>query len=157
MLLMQAKEDGAALDDEETLFLAGVQGNTFDADVDDQTVRALALNDPNIFQAEDFDAFDSDVDDEPTAQTIFMANLSSAISSPQQNGLSNSSVISEVLKLYDDYERANELKTPENIQQTNVVETNNANLGSSNIHPVEHHMSHSTESDVHSVTSSKFP
>ena len=103
MLLLQAQEDGTALDDEEKLFLAGVQGNNFDADVDDQPVPDLALNDPNIFQAEDCDAFCSDVDDEPTAQTIFMANLSSAISSalasPQQHGTSNSSVISEVLRI----------------------------------------------------------
>nr|GFC31339.1 hypothetical protein [Tanacetum cinerariifolium] len=28
--------------------------------------------------AEDYDAFDSDVDEAPTAQTMFMANLSSA-------------------------------------------------------------------------------
>nr|GEZ01806.1 integrase, catalytic region, zinc finger, CCHC-type, peptidase aspartic, catalytic [Tanacetum cinerariifolium] len=32
----------------------------------------------NGFQAEDCDAFDSDVDEAPTAQTMFMANLSSA-------------------------------------------------------------------------------
>ncbi|GKD40826.1 retrovirus-related pol polyprotein from transposon TNT 1-94, partial [Tanacetum coccineum] len=34
MLLMQAQENGAVLDEEELLFLAGEQGNTFDADVD---------------------------------------------------------------------------------------------------------------------------
>ena len=101
MLLMQAQENGVALDEEELLFLASDGGNTFDADVDDQPVQDLALNDPNIFQAEDCDAFDSDVDDEPTAQTIFMANLSAAASSPQQAGPSKSSIISEVLKLYD--------------------------------------------------------
>ncbi|GJZ77465.1 hypothetical protein Tco_0642137 [Tanacetum coccineum] len=33
----------------------------FDADVDDQPVRDLALNDDNIFQADECDAFDSDV------------------------------------------------------------------------------------------------
>nr|GEZ37751.1 alpha-isocomene synthase [Tanacetum cinerariifolium] len=38
----------------------------------------LALNVDNVFQAEDYDAFDSDVDEVPTAQTTFMANLSSA-------------------------------------------------------------------------------
>nr|GEZ04582.1 hypothetical protein [Tanacetum cinerariifolium] len=38
----------------------------------------LALNVDNVFQAEDCDAFDSDVDEAPTAQTMFMANLSSA-------------------------------------------------------------------------------
>ncbi|GJS49954.1 hypothetical protein Tco_0600075 [Tanacetum coccineum] len=52
MLLMQAQENGAELDEEELLFLA-----------------------------DECDAFDSDVDDEPTAQSIFMANLSSAGSS----------------------------------------------------------------------------
>ena len=35
MLLLQAQENGATLDDEEAMFLAGVQGNMFDADVDD--------------------------------------------------------------------------------------------------------------------------
>ncbi|GJV06785.1 retrovirus-related pol polyprotein from transposon TNT 1-94 [Tanacetum coccineum] len=77
MLLMQAQENGAVLDEEELLFLAGEQANTFDADVDNQPVQDLALNEDNIFQADECDAFDSDVDDEPTAQSIFMANLSS--------------------------------------------------------------------------------
>ncbi|GJV96294.1 hypothetical protein Tco_1547871 [Tanacetum coccineum] len=54
-----------------------MQGNTFDADVDNQPVQDLALNEDNIFQADECDTFDSDVDDEPTAQSIFMANLSS--------------------------------------------------------------------------------
>nr|GFB93193.1 retrovirus-related Pol polyprotein from transposon TNT 1-94 [Tanacetum cinerariifolium] len=38
----------------------------------------LALNVDNVFQSEDCDAFDSDVDEAPTTQTMFMANLSSA-------------------------------------------------------------------------------
>ncbi|GKA62499.1 hypothetical protein Tco_0762018 [Tanacetum coccineum] len=42
------------------------------------------------------DAFDSDVDDEPTAQTIFMANLSSVGSANPQAGPSNASILSEV-------------------------------------------------------------
>ncbi|GJX67711.1 putative ribonuclease H-like domain-containing protein [Tanacetum coccineum] len=37
-----------------------------------------ALNVDNVFQADDCDAFDSDVDEAPTTQTMFMANLSSA-------------------------------------------------------------------------------
>nr|GEX88179.1 hypothetical protein [Tanacetum cinerariifolium] len=48
MLLMQAQENGVALDEEQLLFIA----------------------------ADDCDAFDSDVDEAPTAQTLFMANLS---------------------------------------------------------------------------------
>ncbi|GJV91088.1 hypothetical protein Tco_1538901 [Tanacetum coccineum] len=84
------------LDEEELLFLAGEQGNTFDADVDNQPVQDLALNEDNIFQADECDAFDSDVDDEPTAQSIFMANLSSVGSANPQAGPSNASILSEV-------------------------------------------------------------
>ncbi|GJT46625.1 hypothetical protein Tco_0955340 [Tanacetum coccineum] len=40
-----------------------------------ETVYDLALNVDNVFQADDCDAFDSDVDEAPTAQTMFMANL----------------------------------------------------------------------------------
>ncbi|GJW06502.1 putative reverse transcriptase domain-containing protein [Tanacetum coccineum] len=41
-------------------------------------VQDLALNVNNVFQVDDCDAFDSDVDEAPTAQTMFMANLSCA-------------------------------------------------------------------------------
>nr|GEX98532.1 hypothetical protein [Tanacetum cinerariifolium] len=41
----------------------GGQDNTFDDDVDEQPVQDLALNMDNVFQAEDYDAFDSDVQD----------------------------------------------------------------------------------------------
>ncbi|GJT15462.1 reverse transcriptase domain-containing protein [Tanacetum coccineum] len=70
MLLMQAQENGAVLDEEELLFL------------DDEC-----------------NALDSDVDDEPTAQTIFMANLSSAESANPQAGLSNASILSKTLNM----------------------------------------------------------
>ncbi|GKG13916.1 hypothetical protein Tco_0350876, partial [Tanacetum coccineum] len=96
MLLMQAQENGAVLDEEELLFLAGEHGNTFDVDVDNQPVQDLAMNEDNIFQADECDAFDSDVDDEPTSQTIFMANFSSAGSANPQAGPSNASILSEV-------------------------------------------------------------
>ncbi|GJU30867.1 hypothetical protein Tco_1174456 [Tanacetum coccineum] len=56
MLLMQAQENGAVLDEKELLFLDAKQTNTFDADVDDQPVRDLAQNDDNIFQADKCDA-----------------------------------------------------------------------------------------------------
>ncbi|GJR95536.1 hypothetical protein Tco_0267710 [Tanacetum coccineum] len=56
----------------------GGQDNAIDEDVDEQPVQDLALNVDNVFQADDCDAFDSDVDEAPTAQTMFMANLSSA-------------------------------------------------------------------------------
>nr|GEU88754.1 copia protein [Tanacetum cinerariifolium] len=67
-----------SLDAEQLLFLAGGQDNAFDDEVDEQPVQDLALNVDNVFQADDYDAFDSDVDEAPIAQTMFMANLSSA-------------------------------------------------------------------------------
>nr|GFA05860.1 hypothetical protein [Tanacetum cinerariifolium] len=56
----------------------GGPDNAFDNDVDEQPIQDLALNVDNVFQAKDCDAFDSDVDEAPTAQTMLMANLSSA-------------------------------------------------------------------------------
>ncbi|GJT97175.1 hypothetical protein Tco_1092693 [Tanacetum coccineum] len=99
-----SQENGAVLDEEELLFLAGEQTNTFDADVDNQPVRDLALNEDNIFQADECDAFDSDVDDEPTAQSIFMANLSLAGPTNLQAGLSNASILSETRRIYQNLE-----------------------------------------------------
>nr|GFA79235.1 integrase, catalytic region, zinc finger, CCHC-type, peptidase aspartic, catalytic [Tanacetum cinerariifolium] len=54
------------------------QDNAIDGDVDEQPIQDLALDVENVFQADDCDAFDSNVDEAPMAQTIFMANLSSA-------------------------------------------------------------------------------
>nr|GEV13199.1 retrovirus-related Pol polyprotein from transposon TNT 1-94 [Tanacetum cinerariifolium] len=76
MLLMQAQEHGVALDGEQLLFIAGGQNNV-DEDVDEQPVQDLALNVDNVFQADECDSFDSDVDEAPTTQTMFMKNLSS--------------------------------------------------------------------------------
>nr|GEY83972.1 hypothetical protein [Tanacetum cinerariifolium] len=67
-----------ALDTKQLLFLAGGQDNAIDDDVDEQPIQDLALNVDNVFQDDDCDAFDSDVDEAPMAQTMFMANLSSA-------------------------------------------------------------------------------
>ncbi|GJR32877.1 retrovirus-related pol polyprotein from transposon TNT 1-94 [Tanacetum coccineum] len=67
MLLMQAQENGVTLDEEQLLFIAGGQDNVVDEDVDEQLVQDLALNVDNVFQADDCDAFDFDVDKAPTA------------------------------------------------------------------------------------------
>nr|GFC37423.1 retrovirus-related Pol polyprotein from transposon TNT 1-94 [Tanacetum cinerariifolium] len=97
MLLMQAQENGVSLDAEQLLFLAGGSDNEFDDDVDEQPVQYLALNVDNVFQVEDCDAFDSDVDEAPTAQTMFMANLSSADPITDEAGPSyDSNILSEV-------------------------------------------------------------
>nr|GEX25665.1 integrase, catalytic region, zinc finger, CCHC-type, peptidase aspartic, catalytic [Tanacetum cinerariifolium] len=77
--------------------LAGGQDNVFDDDVDEQPVQDLALNVDNVFQADDCDAFDSDVDEAPTAQTMFMANLSSVDPVTDEAGPSyDSDILSEV-------------------------------------------------------------
>ncbi|GJW55033.1 retrovirus-related pol polyprotein from transposon TNT 1-94 [Tanacetum coccineum] len=66
----------------------------------------LALNVDNVFQADDCDAYDSDVDDAPTAQTLFMANLSSADPVYDEAGPSyDSDVLSEV-QAHDHYQDA---------------------------------------------------
>nr|GEZ97597.1 integrase, catalytic region, zinc finger, CCHC-type, peptidase aspartic, catalytic [Tanacetum cinerariifolium] len=68
MLLMQAQENGMAFDKEQLLFLA-----------------------------DDCDAFDSDVDEAPTAQTMFMANMSSADPVYDEAGPSyDSDILSEI-------------------------------------------------------------
>ncbi|GKC71386.1 hypothetical protein Tco_1117269, partial [Tanacetum coccineum] len=95
MLLMQAQENGVAL--EQLLFIAGGQDIAVNEDVDEQPVQDLALNVDNVFQADDCDAFDSDVDEAPTAQTMFMANLSSVDPVYDEAGLSyDSDILSEV-------------------------------------------------------------
>ncbi|GJQ95510.1 retrovirus-related pol polyprotein from transposon TNT 1-94 [Tanacetum coccineum] len=66
-------------------------------DVDEQPVQDLALNVDNVFQADDCDAFDSNVDEAPTAQTMFMSNLSSADPVYDETSLSyDSDILSEV-------------------------------------------------------------
>nr|GEV84427.1 integrase, catalytic region, zinc finger, CCHC-type, peptidase aspartic, catalytic [Tanacetum cinerariifolium] len=50
----------------------GGQDNVVDEDVDEQPVQDVALNVDNVFQADNCDAFNSNVDEAPTAQTMFM-------------------------------------------------------------------------------------
>ncbi|GKC42978.1 hypothetical protein Tco_1060700 [Tanacetum coccineum] len=91
------QENGVALDEEQLLFLAGGQDNAADEDVDEPPVQDLALNMDNVFQAYECDAFDSDVDEAATTQTMFTVNLSSAYPVYDEAGPSyDSDVISEV-------------------------------------------------------------
>ncbi|GKD79967.1 hypothetical protein Tco_1342588, partial [Tanacetum coccineum] len=132
MLLMQAQENGAVLDEEEMLFLASEQTNTFDADVDNQPVRDLEQNNDNIFHVDECDAFDSDFDDKPTAQSIFMANLSSTRLVNLQAGPSNVSILSEVHDLENTIDHCDdnqdEHETHNEVQQKHVIESNGANM-----------------------------
>ncbi|GKC50216.1 retrovirus-related pol polyprotein from transposon TNT 1-94 [Tanacetum coccineum] len=128
------------------------------ADVDNQPVQDLALNEDNIFQADECDTFDSDVDDEPTAQSIFMANLSSTGSANQQAGPSNASILTEVHILenainhsvtnLDEHEIHNE------VQQANVIDSTSVDMGNSNVIPYEQYLSVDNISVVPSCASS---
>ncbi|GJZ98993.1 putative ribonuclease H-like domain-containing protein [Tanacetum coccineum] len=129
MLLMQAQENGAVLDEDELLFLA-----------------------------DECDAFDSDVDDEPTAQSIFMANLSSAGSANPQVGPSNASILSEVHILENaiDYSVTNqdEHEIHNEVQQANVIVSTSVDMGNSNVIPYEQYLSVDSISVVPSCASS---
>ncbi|GKC90376.1 retrovirus-related pol polyprotein from transposon TNT 1-94, partial [Tanacetum coccineum] len=61
-MINPGQENGAVLDEEQSLFLAGEQVTNVDDDVDDSTENDLALNVDHIFEADECDAFDSDVD-----------------------------------------------------------------------------------------------
>ncbi|GJS94712.1 retrotransposon protein, putative, ty1-copia subclass [Tanacetum coccineum] len=125
MLLMQAQENGAVLDEEELLFLA-----------------------------DECYAFDSDVDDESTAQTIFMANLSSAGSANPQAGTSNASILSEVHTLENAIDHSvtnqNEHVIHNEVQQSNVIDSTSVHMGNSNVIPYEQYL---TTNDVFVVPS----
>ncbi|GJX17448.1 retrovirus-related pol polyprotein from transposon TNT 1-94 [Tanacetum coccineum] len=109
MLLMQAQESGAVLDEEQSLFLAGEQVTNVDDDVDDSPENDLALNVDHVFEADECDAFDSDVDEGPTSQTMFMANLTSEDPSSAEPGLHMTRIIhlSNTIP-YDQYMEDNE-------------------------------------------------
>ncbi|GJS96680.1 hypothetical protein Tco_0803648, partial [Tanacetum coccineum] len=70
-----AQENGVALDEEQLLFIAGGQDNAIDEYVDEQPVQDLALNVDNVFQADDCDAFNSDVDEALTAKCLGLVFL----------------------------------------------------------------------------------
>ncbi|GJT36569.1 retrovirus-related pol polyprotein from transposon TNT 1-94 [Tanacetum coccineum] len=81
-MLMQAQENRVFLDEEQLLFIAGGQTNTFDDDVDEAPVQDLALNEDN---------------------TMFMANLSSADLIFDEVGPSYDSDILYAIQDHDNY------------------------------------------------------
>nr|GEV63056.1 hypothetical protein [Tanacetum cinerariifolium] len=68
-----------------------------------QHVQDLALNEDNVFQVDQCDAFNSDVDEAPTAQTIFMTNLSSVDLIYDEDGPSYDSKILSKVQDHDNY------------------------------------------------------
>nr|GEV77760.1 hypothetical protein [Tanacetum cinerariifolium] len=159
MLLMQAQENRVALDEEQLLFLAGGQDNTFDDDVDEQPVQDLALNVDNMFQVNDCDAFDSDVDEAPTTQTMFMANLSSVDPVTDEAGPSyDSNILSEVQD-HDHYQDAvcahhEEHVLHNSVQLDHVVDSHADYTSDSNMIPYDQYVKDNEVPIVQSVVSS---
>nr|GFB21130.1 hypothetical protein [Tanacetum cinerariifolium] len=154
-----AQENEVALDAEQQLFLAGGPNNAFDDDVDEQLVQDLALNVDNVFQAEDCDAFDSDVDEAPTTQTMFMANLSSADPITDESGPSyDSNILSEVRdhdQYLDDtcaYQEEHEMH--DSVQLDHVVDLHVDHTSISNMIPYDQYVKDIYVSVVHNNASS---
>nr|GFB05513.1 hypothetical protein [Tanacetum cinerariifolium]GFB25870.1 hypothetical protein [Tanacetum cinerariifolium] len=151
--------NGVALDAEQLLFLAGGQDNAFDDDVDEQPVQDLALNVDNVFQAKDCDAFDSDVDEAPTAQTMFMAILSSADPITDEAGPSyDSDILSEVQDhdqyLDDTCAYQEEHVMHDSVQIDHVVDLHADYTSVSNMIPYDQYVNDNEVPVVHSNASS---
>nr|GFA13935.1 hypothetical protein [Tanacetum cinerariifolium] len=126
MLLMQAQENGVALDEERLLFLT-----------------------------DDYDTFDSDVDEAPMAQTMFMANLSSADPGYDEAGPSyDSDILSEVHD-HDHYQDAvcehhEEHEMHDNVQLNHVVDSHADYTSDSNMIPYDQYVKDNAVPGVHS-------
>ncbi|GJY88761.1 retrovirus-related pol polyprotein from transposon TNT 1-94 [Tanacetum coccineum] len=160
MLLMQAQENGAVLDEEQSLFLAGEQVTNFDDDVDNSPDNDLALNVDHVFEADECDAFDSDVDEGPTTHTMFMANLTSEDPIYDEAGPSyDSNTPFEVqdhdtfVNHMDEYHEVHEMQS--DVQHNYVVDSDADYTSDSNIIPydqyVEDNEEHVVQSNVSSV------
>nr|GEZ54816.1 hypothetical protein [Tanacetum cinerariifolium] len=133
MLLMQAQENGMALDAEQLLFLAGRQDNAIDDDVDEQSA--------------------------PTAQTMFMANLSSADPVTNEVGPSYDSDILSEVQDHDHYQDVvcahhEEHTMHDNIQCNHVVDSHADYTNDSNMIPYDQYVKDNAVPVVHSNVSS---
>nr|GEW63211.1 hypothetical protein [Tanacetum cinerariifolium] len=131
MMLMQAQEKEVVLDEEQLLFIA----------------------------ADQCDAFDSNVDEAPTTQTMFMANLSSTDPIYDEVGPSyDSDILSEVqdhdnyIDNFGEYHEVHEMQN--DVQQNYVVDSDAEYTSDSNINLYEHYMKNNTEQVVQSNVSS---
>nr|GEU78471.1 Gag-Pol polyprotein [Tanacetum cinerariifolium] len=133
MLLMQAQENRVALDAEQLLFLAGGHDNAIDDDVDDQSA--------------------------PTAQTMFMANLSSADPVTDEAGPSYDSDILSEVQDHDHYQDAacthhEEHAMHDNVQLNHVVDSHADYTSDSNMILYDQYVKDNAVPVVHSNVSS---
>nr|GFA00450.1 putative zinc finger, CCHC-type [Tanacetum cinerariifolium] len=135
MLLMQAQVNGVALDAEKLLFLAD-----------------------NVFQADECDAFDSDVDEAPTAQTMFMTNLTSADPVTDEAGPSyDYDILSEVQDhnqyMDDVFAHHEEHVMHNNVQLDYVVDSHADYTSDSNMIPYDQYVMNNEVPVVHNNVS----
>nr|GEU96728.1 hypothetical protein [Tanacetum cinerariifolium] len=159
MLLIQAQENGVDLDEEQLLFLVGGQTYTFDDEVDEGTVQDLAQNEDNIFQADQCDAFNSNVDEALIAQTMFMANLSSADPVYDEAGPSyDFDTLTEVQDhdncLDDMNETHKEHEIHNDVQPNDVIDSDTEYTSNRNIISYEQYVQDNKDQVVHSDVSS---
>nr|GEW29472.1 hypothetical protein [Tanacetum cinerariifolium] len=128
-------------------------------DVDEQPIHDLSLNVDNVFQADDCDAFDSNVDEAPTTQTMFMVNLSSAYPVCDEAGPSyDLNILSEVHD-HDHYQDAvcehhEEHAMHDNVQLNHVVESHVDYTSNSNMIPYDQYVKDNAVPVVHNNVSS---
>ncbi|GJT15112.1 hypothetical protein Tco_0873818 [Tanacetum coccineum] len=123
----------------------GGQDNVVDEDVDEQPVQDLALNVNNMFQVYDCDAFNSDIDEAPTTQTMFMASLSFSDPVCDKAGLSyDSDILSEVHD-HDHYQDAacahhEAHKMHDDVQTNYIVDSHVDYMSDSNMIPYDQYI-----------------
>ncbi|GJX00954.1 hypothetical protein Tco_0184867 [Tanacetum coccineum] len=123
------------------------------------TATDLALNVDNVFQADDYDAFDSNVNESLTAQTMFMANLSSADPVYDEVGPSYDSDILSKVHDHDHYQDAicehhEEHEMHEDIQPNYVVDSHANYTSDSNMIPYDQYVKDNAVPVVQSNVSS---
>nr|GEX08435.1 retrovirus-related Pol polyprotein from transposon TNT 1-94 [Tanacetum cinerariifolium] len=160
-----AQENGVALDAEQLLFLAGGQDNAFDDDVDEQPVQDFVLNVDNVFQADDCDTFDSDVDEASMTQTMFMANMSSADPITDEARPAHDSDILFEVQDHDHYQddvcaHHEEHAMHDSVQLNHIVESHADYTSDSNVIPYDQYVKDNevpvVQSNVSSIPNDAF-
>ncbi|GJW20785.1 hypothetical protein Tco_0031407 [Tanacetum coccineum] len=127
--------------------------------IDEGPVQDMDQNEYNIFQVDQCDVFNSDVDESPTAQTMFMANLSSADPVYDEVGPSyDSDTLSEVQN-HDNYlDNMNvypeEHEMQNDVQPNDIVDSDTVYTSTSNIISYEQYVQDYKEQVVQSDVSS---
>nr|GEV68512.1 hypothetical protein [Tanacetum cinerariifolium] len=115
-----------------------------------------ALNVDNVFQADDCDAFDSDVDEAPTVQIMVMANLSSADPVYDEASPSYDSYILSKVHDHDHYQDAacehhEEHEMQDDVQPAYVVESHVDYARDSDMIPYDQYELHSVKMQLAST------